>query len=175
MSRIARSGSQKRVPRGLNLLRRWRPLREEQGSALVEMGLMMSFIGAPLLLSTVYFAVMLVDSIIVANAAHAAAEYAMTSSTFAEDTSNIVAAGQQDAANSGLSVVPTITPTIFYACSTAINGTQYSTQAAATSACTGGSNHPLEFIKVVATATVSPIGLSRSTALTSTSIMEVEE
>jgi hypothetical protein len=33
----------------------------------------------------------------------------------------------------------------------------------------------LEFVQVIATATVKPIGLNKSTTLTSTSIMEVEE
>jgi Flp pilus assembly pilin Flp len=155
------------------LLARCRPLREEDGSALVELGLILSLVGVPLLLSTVYYGMVLVDSIIVANAAHAGAEYAMASATKASDTSGIIAAGQQDASGSGLT--PTITPTVFFVCSTALNGTQYATQTAATSACTGGTNHVLEFVSVVATATVNPIGLSKSTALTNTSIMEVEE
>jgi Flp pilus assembly protein TadG len=175
MSRILKLALLEFDRRRSALLARCRPLREEDGSALVELGLMLSIVGVPLLLGTVYFAVVLVDSMIVANAAHAAAEYAMTSSTFAEDTANIITAGQQDAANSGLSVTPTITPSIFYACSTAINGTQYSTQTAANTACTGGTNHALEFVQVVATATVKPVGLNKSTTLTSTSIMEVEE
>jgi Flp pilus assembly protein TadG len=161
--------------RRLALLGRFIALHEEDGSALVELGLILSIVGVPLLLGTVYFAVVLVDSIIVANAAQAGAVYAMTSSTNAEDTANITIAGQQDAANSGISVTPTITSSIFFACSTAINGTQYSTQTAATTACTGGTSHPLEFVQVIATATVKPIGLNKSTTLTSTSIMEVEE
>jgi Flp pilus assembly protein TadG len=132
-------------------------------------------VGVPLLLGTVYFGVVLVDSIIVANAAQAGAEYAMTSSPNAEDNARIIAAGQADAANTGIRVTPTITPSVFFACSSAINGTQYPTQAAATTACPGGASHTLEFTQVTATATVSPIGINKSITLTSTSILEVEE
>jgi Flp pilus assembly protein TadG len=175
MNGILKSMSPGLDRRRLALPARCRPLREEDGSALVELGLFLSIVGVPLLLGTVYFGIVLVDSIVVANAAQAGAEYAMTSATNAEDNSNIIAAGQADAANSGMSVPPTITPSIFYACSSAINGTQYSTQAAATAACTGGVSHTLEFVQVIATATVAPIGLRKSITLSSTSILEVEE
>jgi Flp pilus assembly protein TadG len=142
----------------------------------VELGLMLALVGVPLFLGVVHFAWLLADSIIVANAAHAGAEYAMTSSTFAEDTANIRTAAQQDALAFGTNL--TVTPTIFYACSNAISGTQYTTQAAANTGCTG-SSHALEFIQVVASASVTPPctlpGFASTVTLSSTSIMEVEE
>ncbi|HEV2618504.1 MAG TPA: TadE/TadG family type IV pilus assembly protein [Acidobacteriaceae bacterium] len=148
---------------------------DESGSALVEVALTMSLLGAPLLLATVHFSILLIDSMIVSNAAQAGAEYGMTSATYASDTSYIQTAAQDDA--SGLGAALTVTPTIFYACSNAIGGTQYATQSAANTGCTSG--HALEFLQVAARATVTPIlsvpGLAKSVTLTSTSIMEVEE
>jgi hypothetical protein len=72
-----------------------------------------------------------------------------------------------------------VAPTTFYACSQSIGGTQYTTQSAASSACTGGSNHSLEFVQVNTSASI-PIpfrvpGLPTSLNLTATSVMEVEE
>jgi TadE-like protein len=150
-------------------------LRDESGSALVELALTLSIVGVPLLMGTAHFAVLLIDSIVVSNAAHAGAEYGMQSSTFAGDTTFIQAAAQDD---SGMGTNLTVTPTVFWACSLAIGGTQYTTAAAATTACTGSGN-PLEFIKVVASAIVTPAaqfpGAANTVTLTSTSIMVVEE
>jgi Flp pilus assembly protein TadG len=152
-------------------------LRDESGSALVELALMLSLLGVPLLLGTVYWASLLSDSIALANAAHAGALYGMRSSTFAEENPQITTAVTTEAVGIGSNI--TVTPTIFYACSTAIDGTQYATQAAANSACTGGTNHSLEFIQVFVTANVRPFtsfpGLPSPATLTSTSVMEVEE
>ncbi len=152
-------------------------LREETGSALTELGLMLAYLGVPLLLGGGYFGTLLLDSIEVANAAHAGTEYAMRSSTFAEENTGIIAAAQAEAPRIGSSL--TVTPSIYYVCSTAIGGTQYTTQTAANTACTGGSSHSLEMIQVIATATVTPAttlpGFSRSHAISSTSVMEVEE
>jgi Flp pilus assembly protein TadG len=152
-----------------------RRLRDESGSALVELGLTLGLLGVPLLMGTVHFSILLIDSMIVSNAAHAGAEYAMASSTYAEDTSNIVTAAQEDA--SGLGTTLNVTPTIFYACSASIGGTQYSTQSAAATACS--SSHALEFVQVVANATVTPVlgfpGFPNTVTLSGTSIMEVEE
>jgi Flp pilus assembly protein TadG len=150
-------------------------LRDESGSALIELALTMSLLGMPLLLATVHFSLLLIDAMIVSNAAHAGAEYAMTSATYASDTSYIVTAAQNDA--SGLGATLNVTPTIFFACSNAIGGTQYATQSAANSGCLSG--HTLEFVQVVASATVTPVlsvpGLARTVTLSSTSVMEVEE
>jgi Flp pilus assembly protein TadG len=150
-------------------------LRDESGSALIELAVTMSLLGVPLLLATVHFSLLLVDAMIISNAAHAGAEYGMTSATYASDTSYIVTAAQNDA--SGLGTTLNVTPTVFFACSNAIGGTQYTTQSAATTGCTSG--HTLEFVQVVASATVTPAlsvpGLAKTVTLSSTSVMEVEE
>ncbi len=156
---------------------RFSRLRDESGSAMVELGFMLAVVGVPLLLGTTHFAVLLINSIVVSNAAHAGAEYGMMSSTYAGDSTYIVTAAQDD---SGMGTNLTVTPTIFYACSVAISGTQYSTPAAATTACnTGGSNHALEFIQVTASANVTPMakvpGFPNTVTVSGTSIMEVEE
>ncbi len=150
-------------------------LRDESGSALIELALTMSLIGVPLLLATVHFSILLIDATIISNAAHAGAEYGMTSATYASDTAYIITAAQDDA--SGLGATLNVIPTVFFACSNAIGGTQYATQSGATNGCVSG--HALEFIKVVASATVTPVlsvpGLANSVTLSSTSVMEVEE
>jgi len=155
-----------------------RALGRSDGGAFVELALLMSFFGAPLMAGTAEIAFMLYDSIEVANAAHTGALYGMMSSTFAADSSGIQAAAKEEAADLGSSL--TVTPTAYYACSSAVDGTQYTTQAAATTACTGTGNHSLEFVQVVATANVSlPISvpglLPSPITLSNTSVMEVEE
>jgi Flp pilus assembly protein TadG len=163
--------------RRLRLILRARVSRDETGSAMVELGLMLAVLGMPMLLATSYFGVLLLDQIEISNAAHAGAMYAMTSSTFAEDSSNIVAAAQAETNRFGSNL--TVSPSIFYACSTAISGTQYSTQALANAACTGGTSHSLEFIQVTASASITPLGsfpgFAKTVTVSSTSIMEVEE
>jgi Flp pilus assembly protein TadG len=164
--------------RWLAMLASRRALADEAGNALIEVALVLSILGVPLLTGTIYFGVMLLDSIIVTNAAHAAAEYGMTSSTLAQNNSEIIAAAQAEA--TGLGVTLNVTPNNYYACSAAIGGTQYSTQAAANTACTGGTNnHALEFLQVTTSATVTPPyrfpGLSKTVTLTGTSVQEVEE
>jgi Flp pilus assembly protein TadG len=156
---------------------RYMRLRDDRGSALVELGLMLGFLGVPLLLATVYFATLLMDDIEIANAAHAGAMYGMQSSTFAEHTSGIVTAAQGETYRFGSNL--NVATTIYYACSNAIAGTQYTTQAAANTACTGGTTHPLEFISVTASTSVNPPGSFKGWAdpitMSSTSVMEVEE
>jgi Flp pilus assembly protein TadG len=169
-SLLQRAGKTRRI-----LRLRCRKLRDESGSALIELALTLGILGVPLLLGTVHFSILLIDSIIVSNAAHAGAEYGMASATYASDTSYIVTAAQEDA--SGLGSTLNVTPTIFYVCSAAIAGTQYTTESAATSACT--SSHALEFLQVVASSSVTPVlampGFAKTVTLSSTSIMEVEE
>jgi Flp pilus assembly protein TadG len=158
-------------------LMRCRFLREEQGNALIEMALCISLLGMPLLVGTVELGGMIYTSIEVSNAAHAAAMYGMISSTFAASSSGMITAAQNEATDLGTNL--SVTPTAFYACSQAVNGTQYSTQSAANSACTGGTNHTLEFVKVNTSTTVTPPircpGLPASYTLTGLSVMEVQE
>lgn len=138
---------------------------------------MLSFLGVPLLLAVSYFGILLIDQIEITNAAHAAALYAMTSSTFAEDTANIQAAAQAETNRFGSNL--SVTPSIYYVCSTGISGTQYTTQAAANTACTGGTSHSLEMVSVTASASITPPGSfpgqPRTVTVSSTSVMEVEE
>ena len=152
-------------------------LREESGSALIELAVVMSLLGVPLLLGTIYTGTLFADYIEITDAAHAGALYAMRSSTYAEDSTGTTAAAQADASDFGTNL--TVTPSIYYVCSGAEGGTQYTNQALATAACNGGSSHTLEFVQVIASAAVTPSatfpGMSKSMTLSSTSTMEVEE
>jgi Flp pilus assembly protein TadG len=156
---------------------RCRFLREEQGNALIEMALCISLLGMPLLVGTVEIGGMIYTSIEVSNAAHSAAMYGMISSTFAANSSGMVTAAQNEATDLGTNL--SVTPTVYYACSSSIGGTQYSTQSAANTACTNGSNHTLEFVKVNTSVSVSPPircpGLPATYTLTGSSTMEVQE
>jgi Flp pilus assembly protein TadG len=154
-----------------------RLLRVETGGALVEMALCIPLLGAPLLIGTVETGMMLYDSIEVSNAAHAGTAYGMMSSTFAADSAGMTKAARGEAGD--VSSILNVTPSTYYACSQSIAGTQYTTQAAANTGCTGTSNHSLEFVQVSASATV-PVpfrvpGLPTSFNLAATSVMEVEE
>jgi Flp pilus assembly protein TadG len=157
-----------------------RSLRSEQGSALVELACVFAFLATPLLIGTVDMGFIVYDSIEVTNAAHAGALYGMQSSTYATNTSGITTAAQTEATDFGTAL--TVTPTTYYACSLAIGGTQYTgtnAQANATSACTGGTNHALEFVHVSTSVTVTPLvhlaKLVNSLTITRTSVMEVEQ
>jgi Flp pilus assembly protein TadG len=152
----------------------------ERGDALVELALALSILGLPLLVGTADMGFVVYDSIEVANAAHAAALYGMQSSTYAANTSGMTAAAQTEASDFGTAL--TVTPTPYYACSNAIGGTQYtgsSAQSNATAACTGGTNHALEFVQVNTSATVTPPihlpGLAHTFTVTGSSVMEVEQ
>jgi Flp pilus assembly protein TadG len=159
------------------LKRKCRLLREETGGALVEAALCMSIFGLPLLVGTVELGTMMFNSIEVTNAAHAGASYGMISATFAAHTSGIIAAAQGEAPEFGTNL--NVTPTVYFACSESAGGSQYSSSSAATTACTGGTNHALEFIQVTTSATVTPPikcpGLPATYTLTGVSVMEVQE
>jgi Flp pilus assembly protein TadG len=155
-------------------------LRDQSGSAVVELAIVVSLLGVPLLLGTGQMGLIVYDSIEVSNAAHVGAEYGMQSLTYASATSSIVAAARAEAADFGSSL--TVTPTTYYACSLAAGGTQYTgtnAQANATAACTGGYNRALEFIQVNTSVAVTPLvrcpGLPTTYTLTGTSVMEVEQ
>lgn len=149
--------------------------REDRGDALVEMALVISMVLFPLLVGTVELGVLVYDSIEIANAAHAGAMYGMMSSTYAANSTGIQSAAQGEASdfNSSLGVQSSV----YFACSSAPAGTQYSTQSTATAGCTGSSNHSLQFVKVTTSATISPPircpGLPTSLTLRGSSVMEV--
>ncbi|MGC1421489.1 MAG: hypothetical protein WA354_21915 [Terracidiphilus sp.] len=153
-------------------------LRDDAGNAALELALAFGVFGTPLLLGTSELAILIYDSIELSNSAHAGAMYGMISSTFAGDASGIRSAAQAEAADFGAKV--TVTPTIYYACSGAVDGTQYSTQAAAAAVCPANAgNHYLEFVKVASSMNVNPLvqlpGLPTKLTVNGTSIMEVQE
>jgi len=153
-------------------------LRNDGGNAALEFAFAFGLLGTPLILGTSEVAFLVYDSIELSNCAHAGAMYGMMSSTFASDTSGIQTAAQQEAADFGSNV--SVTPTTYYACSTAINGTQYSTQSAAAAVCPANtSNHYLEFVQVVSSISVNPPvqmpGLPRTWTIRGSSTMEVQE
>src|ERR1700761_5523321 len=159
-------------------LRLRRVLTGSTGSASLELALMFSFVGAPLMLGAASAGFMVYDSIEVSNAAHAVVQYGSMSSPFASHTAGIQTAAQNEATDLGSSL--SVTPTTYYACSQAIAGTQYSTQAAAGAVCpANATNHYLQFIQVNTTAIVqSPVhisGLAQSWTLQGSSVMEVQE
>jgi hypothetical protein len=152
-------------------------MRQNSGGALLEVALMLSMLGVPMLLGIADAADLVYSSIEIASASHAGAMFGMTSATYASDTAGIVTAAQTEAADFGANL--TVSPTVYFACSAALGGTQYSTQAAASSACTGTGNHALEFLQVYVSAVVTPPvrcpGMAASYTLKNTSIEEVEE
>jgi hypothetical protein len=124
--------------------------------------------------------IMVYDSIEISNAARAGAAYAMQSVTYAANTSGIIAAAQAEASDFGTKLA--VTPFIYYACSNAITGTQYTganAQTNAKSACTGGTNHAIEFVQVTTSITITaPIhcpGLTQTFPMSSSSVTEVEQ
>jgi hypothetical protein len=76
-----------------------------------------------------------------------------------------------------------VTPSTYYACTNAVNGTQYPTssytQTQAQAKCTGTGNVALEFVQVIASAAVTPTihcpGLPTTYTLTGKAVMEVEQ
>ena len=155
-----------------------RAIGADEGNAVLEIAMATTFLIAPLMLGTTETAFLIYDSIEVTDAAHAGATYGMFSSTYAANTTGIQAAAQSDAPDFGTNL--TVTPTIYYACSAALAGTQYSTVAAASAACpANASNHYLEFVQVDASTSVkAPFTfalLPKTLTLTSRSVEEVEE
>ena len=149
----------------------------QTGNALIELALILCFVGIPLLGGTSYCAMLMLNDIQISNAAHAGAVYGMRSSTFASDVTGMRTAALAEAPGFGANL--TVTPTSFYVCSGALDGTQYPTQTAANTACTSGSSHSLQLVQVLVTASVTPPanlpGLPRTVTLNRVSVMEVEE
>jgi Flp pilus assembly protein TadG len=147
----------------------------------VELALVCSLLGIPLLLGTAEMGTVVYYSVEVTNAANAGALYGMQNSTDAASSSGITTAAQGEAPDFGSSL--TVTPTVYYACSLAAGGTQYPvaqyTLAQATAACTGTNNHPVEFIQVLTSATATPAvhcpGLPKTFPLGGTSVQVVEQ
>lgn len=152
-------------------------LYDQEGSALVELALMVGLLGVPLLLGVGALAPLVYASIAVENAAHSAALYGGQNTTTAVDTSGMITAAQTDVADFTTSL--NVLPNTYYTCATAIGGTQYNSLSNANSACTGTNNHALQFVRVQATLQVTPVircpGLPTTWTLSSTSTMEVQQ
>jgi Flp pilus assembly protein TadG len=162
------------------------PLRDERGSALVELALMISILGVPLLLGTSAVGVLAYDSIEITNAAHAAAMYGMQGNCCILQTAQMVTIAQGEASHFGTNL--TVTPTSYYACSASQAGPTWTgtsgvvddtSLATAKTNCTGSAGHVLAFVKVVASTPVSVpfscCGFPSSITLSSQSVMEAEE
>ncbi len=155
-------------------------LRGDCGGAVIELALICAFFAPPLLLGTGQMGILVYDSIEITNAAGAGATYGMQSSTYATNTSGIVAAAQTEATDFGAAL--SATPFTYYACANALGGTQYtgaSAQSNANAGCIGTGNHALEFVKVTTSATVTPSihcpGLPASYTLAGAAVMEVQQ
>jgi len=155
-------------------------IRSEDANSLVELALIISFLGIPLLLGTTVMATVIYGSIEISNAAHAGAVYAMQSSTFAANTSGIIDAAQSEAADFATALA--VVPTTYYVCANSITGTQYTgsnAQSNATTACTGGGDHAVQFVQVATSAVISPRihmpGLASTYTVKGVSVMEVEQ
>lgn len=161
-------------------LTRCRDLRGDSGNALIELALIFSFLGMPMLLGTAEMGFLVYDSIEISNSAYAGSLYGMQSLTYASNTSGMKSAAQAEAPD--FSTALTVTPTTYYACSIALGGTQYTgsnAQSNAKAGCTGAYNHPLEFVEVNVSASVTPPihcpGLPKTFTLSELSVMEVEQ
>lgn len=147
----------------------------ERGDAAIEMALVFAFLVPVLLFGTGIIGTVAYYEIEVTSAAHVGAMYGMRSATYAANTSGITTAAQGEATDFGTNL--NVNPTTFYVCSTAIAGTQYTTQSAASTACTSG--HALQFLQVAVTASVTPsihfTGLPATFTIRGTSVAEVEE
>jgi len=160
------------------LVRMHKRLMNNAGNAALEFAFAFGIFGTPLLLGTTELSMLIYDSIELSNSAHAGAMYGMISSTFAGDTAGIQNAAQAEAADFGTNV--TVTPTTYYACSNAVDGTQYSSESAAAAVCPASAgNHYLQFVKVVSSMSINPPvtcpGLPKTWTVSGTSVMEVQE
>src|SRR5450631_449562 len=94
-------------------LRGWRVLAHgwseggDDGSALIELALVMALLGIPLALGTSEMGSVVYSSIEISEAANAGAWYGMQNSTFAADTAGIAAAAQGEASDFGTKLAVT--------------------------------------------------------------------
>jgi Flp pilus assembly protein TadG len=150
--------------------------RRDGGNSLIEVALFFSFVGMPLLIGTMQLGIVAYDSIEVQNAAYAGALFGMQNSTLATESSGITSAAQAEAPDFGTNLG--VTPTSYYACVLSPAGTTYTTQALATSGCTGTGNSGVQFVKVTTSATVTAIyhwpKLPSSYTLNGISVLQVE-
>jgi len=136
-------------------------LCDESGNALIELAMIFTFLGIPMLWGTSQMGVLVYDSIEVSNAANAGAVYGAKDTTHAANTAGITTAAQADAtdfprANMGNSAL-TVTSNYFYYCANAVGGANPKLSTNASCGAAGTSNETMEFVQVTTSATVTPI------------------
>ena len=132
--------------------RRSRAWRSESGNSLVELALVVSLFGVPLLLGGAEFGRLGYAAIEVSNAARAGAAYASQSSATAADSTGI----QQTATNEAGDITGlTAVGSQFCVCSNAMS-TQVTCSSAATT-CSPSPIHPIQFVQVNTSVTLLPI------------------
>jgi Flp pilus assembly protein TadG len=150
-------------------------LQDDEGSSILELAFVVCFFLMPLFVGASELGMLIYDSMEVTNAAYTGALCGMQSPTLAASTAGITAAAQADAPDLGTTL--NVNPTTYWVCAGSVLGTHYTTQAAATTACTGVNNQPLEFLEVDTSASVTvPLrfpGLPSSYTLTGVSVQEV--
>ena len=166
-------------------LARCKWLRNDQGQAQVELAVIFAFLGLPILLGTVQMGILVYDSIEVTNAANAGATYGMSTEAHASSSSAITTAARSEAPDFPGTQL-TVTPTYYWACSSTIPGpypiTEYTGTNGLTNAkavCPSGVNHPVPFIQVQTSASVTPFvhwpGLARTFTVSGTALQEVQQ
>jgi Flp pilus assembly protein TadG len=133
-------------------LARLRRLGNEQGYSLVEVSLLVSFFGVPLLLGVVEMGRLAFAGIEVSNAARAGAAFASQNSADSADTTDTTNAATNEA-NDVQGV--TVTQNTFCVCSNSPSTAV--TCSSVTTSCTGSGNHGISFVQVNTAATVNPI------------------
>jgi Flp pilus assembly protein TadG len=153
-------------------LPRLRRLGGEQGYSLVEVSLLVSFFGVPLLLGAVEMGRLAYAGIEVSNAARAGAAFASQSVADSTDTTDTTTAATNEANDvEGVSV----TQSTFCVCSNSPSTTV--TCSSVTTSCTGTGNHGISFVQVNTAATVNPVlrfpGLPASVTLRGEAAMRI--
>jgi Flp pilus assembly protein TadG len=165
----------------IRLLARCRGLRNEEGNALIELAVILCFLGVPLFAGTADMGVLCYDALEVSNAANAGAMYGMNNQGDAQSATGPANNARNDAPDFGTNLG--VTTNTYWVCTLALGGTQYPTstvtsQAAADALCTGTGNVAVMFISVTTTATAHmpfPVpGLPSSRTLTGTSVQMVQ-
>jgi Flp pilus assembly protein TadG len=166
-------------------LARCKGLRNDRGQALSELAIIFAFLGLPILLGTAQMGILVYDSIEVTNAANAGATYGMSTEAHAGSSSAITTAARSEAPDFPGTAL-TVTPTYYWACSSTIAGpypiTEYTGTNGLTNAqavCPSGVNHPVPFIQVRTSATVTPLvhwpGLAKTFTVSGSAVQEVQQ
>ena len=133
-------------------LRRLKELRGDAGNSLVEVSLLVSFFGVPLLLGVTEVGRIAYSAIEVSNAARAGAAFASESVSTSTDTTDTKQAALNEASDiTGM----TVTQSTVCVCSSA-PGTTVTCSSSATT-CSPAPNHAIQFVQVNTSLTINPI------------------